>query len=530
MTRPPAPAPTLPGYTLIRPLGGGGFADVFLYRQESLGREVAIKVLLATDSSPAARARFENEGAVMARLSEEHRNIVPVYDAAICADGRPYLIMQYCPKPDLAKRYKAGAFTVAEVLTTGVQLAGAVESAHRQGILHRDIKPANVLTTRSGRPALTDFGIAVTTAAADDPDAIGVSIPWSPPELLADEPVGDARSDVYSLTATLYTLLARRSPLEVPGRRTTQADLLSRIPRIPAPPTGRGDTPRSLERLLSRGLAKDPALRFASAEQLARDLQQVQHEIGGPVTDFEFLVVDPGAELAELTPDAADHTRIRPLVIKAQGVTAVDADGATRMRGVQTPGIEGETRTRPASGEHTVLRGRPNDGDYLDAAPPAAPPPEDTLVPPRPAAAAPAPAKRRALRPVSIAAGVAVLALAGTLTWVVASGGTQPPDLGRDSGMTTAPAGNAVDEVIVPAPTDLAGSVTPDGVVFTWSNPDPRAGDSFSWTRTGGDGSANQVSAAPVTVPGVPQACIEVTLIREIGRYSTHPAQACAGG
>ena len=117
MARPPAPAPELPGYTLIRHIGGGGFADVFLYRQESLDREVAIKVLLASDSSPAARARFENEGAVMARLSEEHRNIVPVYDAAICADGRPYLIMQYCPKPDLARRYKTGPFAVAEVLS-----------------------------------------------------------------------------------------------------------------------------------------------------------------------------------------------------------------------------------------------------------------------------------------------------------------------------------------------------------------------------------------------------------------------------
>ena len=98
MARPPAPAPQLSGYTLVRHLGGGGFADVFLYHQENLDREVAVKVLLAADSSPAARARFETEGQVMARLSEEHQNIVPVYDAAICADGRPYLVMQYCPK------------------------------------------------------------------------------------------------------------------------------------------------------------------------------------------------------------------------------------------------------------------------------------------------------------------------------------------------------------------------------------------------------------------------------------------------
>ena len=129
-----------------------------------------------------------------------------------------------------------------------------------------------------------------------------MSIPWSPPELLADEPVGDVRSDVYSLTATLYTLLARRSPFEIPGRSNDQVDLLSRIPRIPrAADRNRADTPRSLERLLARGLAKDPALRFPSAQELARALQTgARPRLGGPVTNFEFLADDPGAALAEL--------------------------------------------------------------------------------------------------------------------------------------------------------------------------------------------------------------------------------------
>jgi len=540
MTRPPSPAPTLPGYSPIRHLGGGGFADVFLYRQQSLDREVAVKVLLSSDSSPAARARFENEGAVMARLSEEHRNIVPVYDAAICADGRPYLVMQYCPKPDLAKRYKSGSFTVAEVLSTGVQLAGAVESAHRQGILHRDIKPANVLTTRSGRPALTDFGIAVATSAADDPDAVGVSIPWSPPELLADEPVGDVRSDVYSLAATLYTLLARRSPLEVADRRNTQADLLSRIPRIPAPPTGRGDTPRSLERLLSRGLAKDPATRFPTAEQLARALQQVQREIGEPITDFEFLAADPGAELADLAPDTADHTRVRPLVIRAQGVTGHEPDSATRMRGIDggatapTPGapdaVDAATRARPSTAESTVRRGPRATGGYLDAAPPAGAPAEDTVVPLRAASAVPPPVRRRRLVPVLI--GAAVLVLAGGLTWLVVRGGTEAPSLGDTTATASTPTGNALPEAVVPAPADLTGTVGPAGVVFTWTNPDPQAGDRYSWTSTGPGpaGSAAAVIEPSVTVPGATAACVEVELVRDNGRYSAHPAQACAGG
>lgn len=532
MARPPAPAPQLPGYTLVRHLGGGGFADVFLYRQESLGREVAIKVLLAKDSSPAARARFENEGAVMARLSEEHRNIVPVYDAAIGPDGRPYLVMQYCPKPDLAKRYKSGSFTVAEVLATGVQLAGAVESAHRQGILHRDIKPANVLTTRSGRPALADFGIAVNAAAEQDPDAVGVSIPWSPPELLADEPAGDARSDVYSLVATLYTLLARRSPLELPDRPTTQADLLARIPRIPAPPTGRPDTPRSLERLLSRGLAKDPDLRFASAEQLARALQQVQREIGEPVTDFEFLAADPTAELAVLSEDAADHTRVRPLVITAQPNPQSVTDQITER--LAAPGPEPVSDEGTRMREHTVLRGRPSTGAYLDAPAPAAPPAEDTVVPARsaPGAAAPAAPARR-LRPVPLAIGAVALLAAGALAWIVASGGTAAPAL--DSPTTAAaptsdPALAVVD--VVPAPAELTGTATADGVSFTWTNPEPRTGDSYDWqrVRTGGPEEAvNRVSDPAVTITGVAQACIEVVIVRDDGSSSVRPAQACVG-
>jgi serine/threonine protein kinase len=535
MTRPPAPPPQLPGYTYLRRLGGGGFADVFLYRQDSLDREVAIKVLLASASSPAERARFKNEGALMAKLSDAHANIVGVYDAAIGADGRPYLVMQYCPNPDMAHRCRTGSFTVAEVLSIGVQLAGAVESAHQQGILHRDIKPANVLTTASGKPALTDFGIAVTAADAADPDAVGVSIPWSPPELLAADPVGDVRSDVYSLTATLYTLLARRSPLEIDGRRTTTADLLARIMRVPAPLTGRPDTPQSLERVLARGLVKDPASRIASAEQLARALQDVQREMGVPITDLDFLSPNPERELADLRPEAADHTRVRPLVINAQGPATGQTRDSTRMRDVA------QNRADPGKfdlPDGTVLRGRPvaNAYSYLDPVPPTTPQAADTVVPPRPVPAPVAPTRRRGLRPLPLIVGVAVLAGAGVLTWIVVSGGTGIPAPDGTSTSSAAATNLAIDpteaEAVVPAPADLAGTVTSDGVVFTCSNPAPRDGDSYSWTRTdaGAAATANPVSAPPITVSGASQACIEVLVVRDVGRASAHPAQACAGG
>lgn len=236
----PTPTPTPPeilGLTLVRHLGGGGFADVYLYEQKALGRRVAVKVLRANASTEDVQRQFTAESRLMAALSD-HINIVTIHDASIAPDGRPYLVMAYCPGLNLADRYKTQQMTVAEVLSIGVQLAGAIETAHRQGILHRDIKPANVLTAADGRPALTDFGISVAMGALHEEESVGLSIPWSPPEMLSGTPTGDHRADVYSLAASLFTLLARRSPFELLGRSNDQVDLITRIQRAPSPRPG----------------------------------------------------------------------------------------------------------------------------------------------------------------------------------------------------------------------------------------------------------------------------------------------------
>ncbi|KGM14759.1 hypothetical protein N867_16315, partial [Actinotalea fermentans ATCC 43279 = JCM 9966 = DSM 3133] len=183
------------------------------------------------------------------------------------------------------------------------------------GILHRDIKPANVLVTDFGWPALTDFGIAATTATA----AVGMSIPWSPPELLADDPHGDARSDVYSLAATVYSLLAGRSPFELPGGPNTAADLVSRIERASLPLTGRVDVPSSLEAVLARAMDRDPARRHHSALALARALQQVEAELSLALTPLDLS--DEAGDAAtpdrpapgEPTPGTDQATRLRPI-------------------------------------------------------------------------------------------------------------------------------------------------------------------------------------------------------------------------
>ena len=204
--------PDLPGYRFIRHLGAGGNAQVYLYEQDLPHREVAVKVLNESALSEAARRRFTAEANVTAGLA--HRHIVQVFDAKVTDDGRPYIVMPYYPQPNLSVRARRAHFSVAEVLRVGIQIGSAVETSHRHGVLHRDIKPQNILTDSYGELALTDFGIATTTGG-DGPE--GLSVPWSPPEILYGTAPGDQRSDVYSLGATLWHLLVGRSPFEQPG-------------------------------------------------------------------------------------------------------------------------------------------------------------------------------------------------------------------------------------------------------------------------------------------------------------------------
>jgi hypothetical protein len=271
--------PELPGYRFVRHIGAGGNAQVYLYEQELPSRKVAVKVLNESALSAAARRRFTAEANVTAGLA--HRHIVQVFDAKVTDDGRPYIVMPFYPHPNLSVRSRRAHFSVAEVLRIGIQIGSAVETSHRHGVLHRDIKPQNILTDSYGQPALTDFGIA-TTRPGDGPE--GLSVPWSPPEILYGTGPGDQRSDVYSLGATLWHLLVGRSPFEQPDGGNTTGQLMDRISSDPPPRTERADVPNSLERLLRQTMAKDPAARPQSAMELIRGLQSIEQELRLPLT------------------------------------------------------------------------------------------------------------------------------------------------------------------------------------------------------------------------------------------------------
>ena len=302
MRRAPSSPPELPGYTPIQLLGSGGFADVFLYEQRLPRRRVAVKVLLTEELRRDTRAQFVAEANLMAQLSA-HPFIVTIFHADVSADGRPYFVMEYCSGPSLAERYKRERFAVEDALRTGIRLAGAVATAHAAGILHRDIKPANVLTNDYGWPALTDFGIssnlegelpvhtvtspADASATSSGQSAIGMSVPWSPAEMFEDDPRPDQRSDVFSLAATVHTLLAGRTPFEIPGRPNGSLDLIGRIERGAITPIDRADVPRSLAAVLAKGMAVRREDRYPSAVEFARALQRVELELGYAATTIE---------------------------------------------------------------------------------------------------------------------------------------------------------------------------------------------------------------------------------------------------
>lgn len=274
-----AQPPVLPGYSYIRPLGSGGFADVFLYEQDMPRRVVAVKVLVDDAINPDVLRSFNTEADILARLSA-HPSIVTIYQASISADGRPYFVMEYCPD-NMSARYKKGLLPVADVLDVGVRMAGALETAHRSGVLHRDIKPSNVLISTMGAPLLADFGIAGALARVDDADSVfAMSVPWSSPEVVQGDVSGSVPAEVWSLGATLYTLLAGRAPFELPsGERIPREQLQSRIVKSKYVPTGRDDLGDRLEATLARTLDKNPAGRHASMFELAEELRWAQFEL-----------------------------------------------------------------------------------------------------------------------------------------------------------------------------------------------------------------------------------------------------------
>ena len=217
------------------------------------------------------------------------------------------------------------------VLDVGVKIAGALQTAHDRGLLHRDIKPQNLFVSEFGEPALGDFGISTLDDERSISGGGGLTVHYAPPEVLEGAPA-TPRSDVYSFAATLYTLLEDARPFAAPaGAKQSVGDLARRIMLEDPPRVRRPDVPRSLAALLVGAMAKRPDDRPASAGDLGAALQQVQAELGLPVTAL------PVATAARTSGRAHDRA----------GLVGPDGRAGRPRRG---PGPHGHRRPWPRTG------------------------------------------------------------------------------------------------------------------------------------------------------------------------------------
>ena len=281
-------------YEILSPLGAGGMGEVYRAKDERLGREVAIKVLSADLSMDGSRLkRFEKEARSASALN--HPNIVTVYDTG-SSDGVAWIAMERVDGETLRKVVAGGAVAVKKVLAIATQIADGLARAHEAGIVHRDLKPENLMVTKDGLVKILDFGLAKLSSASSGsdegsklptmsgttPGVIMGTVGYMSPEQASGTPT-DFRSDQFSFGSILYEMVTGRRAFE--GK--TPIDVLGAILNDEPHPIGAMSprTPTQLRWTIERCLAKEPRQRYASTDDLARDLATLRDhlsEASGP--------------------------------------------------------------------------------------------------------------------------------------------------------------------------------------------------------------------------------------------------------
>ena len=318
-----AGAPHITGVELNEVIGRGASSIVYRGRQVRFNRAVAVKVLDLAGQPELVGRLFLNECRVVGRLAS-HPNIVTVLDGDLDEDGRPYLVMEYLPGGSLADAVATGGpLPVDRVIRHAVELAGALESAHRNGVIHGDVKPQNVLVGRSGQAVLGDFGIARLGTGVSS-RSLSVFTPLhAAPELFDGEAVTSA-ADVYGLASTMFELLDGRPAVGESGE--SPLVIVRRVARDERRLLERSDLPPGLADLVHRAMSTDPADRPASAVEFGEELRAMEVDAGHEPTSLVVLDevpveedVPPVREVVT-TAAAAEQTLPPPTVPRRPGV------------------------------------------------------------------------------------------------------------------------------------------------------------------------------------------------------------------
>jgi len=313
-------------YRLVDRIGAGGMGSVWRATHVTLAHDVAIKFLQVTDVTPAARARFEREAKIAARLGEASRHITRVIDYGMFRESVPYLVMEHLQGETLSARVRReGRLSLEVASRLIVQLCRALQVAHAAGVIHRDIKPSNVFLVQSDIDEevcvkLMDFGIAKSTIDGDGEEMTSAGTVIGTPQYMSPEQILskrlDARTDLWGVAACLYRIVCGRTPFGQGGIAELGLRILATDP-LPPSTIERG-LPSALDTFMEKALAKSAEERFQSARDFADALSLISG-IRGPelsvVTTIVPLPDDAEVSIvlrpssAELTAPSAQHTR-----------------------------------------------------------------------------------------------------------------------------------------------------------------------------------------------------------------------------
>ncbi|WP_253953278.1 serine/threonine-protein kinase [Schaalia meyeri] len=498
--------PDIPGFRWVRPLGQGGFADVFLYRQELPSRDVAIKVVRAQGDERGTK-ELHREADAMTLLSG-HPSVVELHGVGTTADGRAYLVMEYCPVADLLTQVRARPMSLETALDMMIKMCGVVETFHWKGYVHRDIKPSNIMLDAYGKPVLADFGVASKAGQLEVGAFDGFSVLWAPPEQQDVSSAASPLQDVWALASTTWTFVTGRSPFEDPIGDNSAASIANRVQRGRVRALGRADAPAELERVLRAAMSVDLAERTQSAKAFGEGLQRVQKELGYPRTEMEIKEKRSKAAAAAVSAD--DRTRLR-------GAALIDAD-ATRLRSSSPYSFEGGTGSGGVEAVADSWKSE-RSADLDDSS-------SSRVV-------EEAAATGRGLTPVTgailallaavIAAGLVVGMLRGqgSFTRIAPGKETTTPSAAPGDALGAAP----------PQVTDLTGEYADGLVAWKWSAPEGIAQSDIVYVYEGsseGGTSRGRVKETTVSVDASSgENCMQVTTVsRSSGRLSD-PVRAC---